>query len=181
MYLNLTYKETLMKRLSLFFAFLLLITITATFANNPDEGKEAKEDIVSLAVKTDMLSTLVAAVKQAGLVETLKGDGPFTVFAPTNAAFEALPDGVLDLLLMPENKDKLIKVLTYHVVSGTVMSGDLKDGQKPSTVEGSNVVITKGYGKVKVNSAEVIKADISASNGVVHVIDTVILPPDFKL
>lgn len=170
-----------MKRLSLFFAFLLSITFTATFANNPDEGKEAKEDIVSLAVNTDMLSTLVTAVKQADLVGTLKAEGPYTVFAPTNAAFEALPDGVLEALLKPENKNKLVQVLTYHVVMGEITSDELIDGQIATTAQGSNIKVKKAYGKVMINKAEVIKADIKASNGVVHVIDTVILPPDFKL
>lgn len=137
-------------------------------------------DIVELAVATEDLSTLVTAVKAAGLVETLQGDGPFTVFAPTNEAFEALPDGVLEMLLKPENKDMLISVLTYHVVPGKVMSGDLEDGMTAETVEGSEVAISIGYGTVKVDNATVASADIEASNGVVHVIDTVILPPSIK-
>jgi len=132
--------------------------------------------IVELASETDDLSTLVTAVKAAGLVETLNSAGPFTVFAPTNAAFASLPDGVLESLLKPENKDKLIAVLTYHVVSGKVMSGDLKDGQTANTVQGEAVTIDLKNG-VKVNNAAVALADVNASNGVVHVIDRVILPP----
>ncbi len=137
-------------------------------------------DIIELAVATDELSTLVTAVKAAGLVETLQSDGPFTFFAPTNAAFEALPERVLEMLLKPENKDQLTAVLTYQVVSGKVMSGDLKDGMMPETVEGSKAEIAINYGKVKVDGANVAMADIEASNGVVHVIDAVILPPSIK-
>jgi|AntRauTorckE6833_2_1112554.scaffolds.fasta_scaffold13863_1 uncharacterized surface protein with fasciclin (FAS1) repeats len=137
-------------------------------------------DIVELAVATDDLSTLVTAVEAAGLVETLQSDGPFTVFAPTNEAFEALPDGVLEMLLMPENKDKLTAILTYHVVPAEVMSGDLEDGMTAETVEGSEVTINIGYGNVTIDGAKVAMADIDASNGVVHVIDTVILPPSIK-
>jgi uncharacterized surface protein with fasciclin (FAS1) repeats len=132
--------------------------------------------IVELASETDDLSTLVTAVKAAGLVETLNSDGPFTVFAPTNDAFASLPDGVLESLLKPENKDKLIAVLTYHVVSGEVMSGDLKDGQKANTVQGEAISVDLKMG-VKINDASVAMADVKASNGVVHVIDKVILPP----
>ncbi|MEX0723206.1 MAG: fasciclin domain-containing protein [Gracilimonas sp.] len=137
-------------------------------------------DIVELAVATDDLSTLVTAVEAAGLVETLQGDGPFTVFAPTNAAFEALPEGVLEMLLKPENKDQLQAVLTYHVVAGNVMSGDLEDGMKAKTVEGSEATIDISYGNVMVDGAKVVMADIKASNGVVHVIDAIILPPSIK-
>lgn len=138
------------------------------------------KDIVELAVGTEDLSTLVTAVKAADLVETLQSDGPFTVFAPTNAAFEALPEGVLEMLLKPENKEALVSVLTYHVVPGKVMSGDLEDGMMPATVQGSKAEIDINYGKVKVDNAEVIMADISASNGVVHVIDAIILPPSIQ-
>ncbi|MDR9415193.1 MAG: fasciclin domain-containing protein [Gracilimonas sp.] len=137
-------------------------------------------DIVDLAVATDDLSTLVTAVKAAGLVETLKSDGPFTVFAPTNAAFEALPEGVLEMLLKPENKDKLTAVLTYHVVPAKVMSGDLEDGMMAETVQGSKAKISLKYGKAMVDGAKVAMADIEATNGVVHVIDSVILPPSIQ-
>lgn len=137
-------------------------------------------NIVELAAQTDELSTLVTAVEAAGLVETLQSDGPFTVFAPTNAAFEALPEGVLEMLLKPENKDQLTAVLTYHVIGAEVMSGDLEDGMKAETVQGSEVTIDITYGNVMVDNAKVTMADINASNGVVHIINTVILPPSVK-
>lgn len=141
---------------------------------NPTEGEK---DIVALASATDFLSTLVAAVQAGDLVEVLQGEGPFTVFAPTNKAFDALPEGTLDNLLKPENKDQLIAILTYHVVPAQVLSSDLSDGMTAETVNGAEVTITIENGTVKVNGAEVTKADIQASNGVVHVIDKVILPP----
>jgi len=135
------------------------------------------KDIVSLAVGNENLSTLVAAVKAAGLVETLQGDGPFTVFAPTNEAFAALPAGTLESLLKPENKAKLTSILTYHVVASKVMSSDLSNGQEAKTVEGDAVKVTMNDKGVMINDAKVVAADVSASNGVVHVIDKVILPP----
>ena len=138
------------------------------------------KNIVELAVGNENLSTLVTAVKAAGLVETLSGEGPFTVFAPTNDAFENLPDGVLESLLKPENKDQLVAVLTYHVVAANVMSGDLKDGMEAETVQGESATISLNYGKAKVDNANVVAADVKASNGVVHVIDAVILPPSMK-
>lgn len=138
------------------------------------------KDIVDLAVGNENLSTLVAAVKAGGLVETLKGDGPFTVFAPTNEAFAALPAGTLEMLLKPENKDKLVAILTYHVVAGKVMSSDLSNGQKAKTVQGEEVMVDISYGNVKISGAKVIAADVAAKNGVVHVIDKVILPPSMK-
>jgi uncharacterized surface protein with fasciclin (FAS1) repeats len=134
------------------------------------------QDIVTIASGNEDFSTLVAAVGAAGLVETLQGDGPFTVFAPTNAAFAALPAGLVDKLLLPENKDLLVKILTYHVVAGKVMSTDVMAGEVAS-VEGQNITITT-EGGVKVNGANVVTVDIEASNGVIHVIDAVILPPD---
>jgi uncharacterized surface protein with fasciclin (FAS1) repeats len=141
----------------------------------------AKPDIVGLAVATPDLSTLVAAVKAADLVTTLQGTGPFTVFAPTNAAFAALPAGTLDSLLLPENKSKLAGILTYHVVAGKVMSTDLKDGQVVKTVNGGNLTVGISGGVVTLTDAggnkSTIKAvDIAAKNGVVHVIDHVVLP-----
>lgn len=138
------------------------------------------KDIVGLAVSNENLSTLVAAVKAGGLVETLQGDGPFTVFAPTNEAFAALPDGTLEMLLKPENKDKLVAILTYHVVPAKVMSSDLSNGQKAKTVQGEEVNVSIAYGNVKISGAKVIAADVKASNGVVHVIDKVILPPSMN-
>jgi len=136
----------------------------------------SEPDIVDIAASNDDFSTLVAAVSAAGLVDTLKGDGPFTVFAPTNAAFAALPDGTVESLLLPENKDQLVSILTYHVVSGAVTSDQLA-GQRLSveTVQGSNVHVD-GTDGVSVDGANVVTADIIASNGVIHVIDAVILP-----
>ncbi|MEB3226125.1 MAG: fasciclin domain-containing protein [Synechococcus sp.] len=132
--------------------------------------------VVDIAMGNEAFSTLVAAVSAADLVETLSGAGPFTVFAPTNDAFAALPEGTLETLLLPENKELLTKILTYHVVSGNVLSSDLSAGAVP-TVEGSDIMVSLEDG-VMVNNAKVLMADIEAGNGVVHVIDTVILPPD---
>jgi uncharacterized surface protein with fasciclin (FAS1) repeats len=132
--------------------------------------------IVDVASASDDFSTLVAALSAAGLVETLQGPGPFTVFAPTNEAFAALPAGVLDKLLLPENKDALTKILTYHVLSGQVMAADVTDGEA-ATVEGQTVALSTADG-VTVNGAKVITADVVTSNGVIHAIDAVILPPD---
>jgi uncharacterized surface protein with fasciclin (FAS1) repeats len=163
---------------SLAIAFLFIsITGFSVNAQSQMSTKSKSMDIVDLAISQDNLSTLVAALKAGGLVETLKGKGPFTVFAPTNEAFAALPAGTLESLLKPENKDKLVQILTYHVVSGKVMSTDLKDGMSAKTVQGSEVKIGISKDGVKVNEAKVIKADVNASNGVVHVIDKVILPP----
>jgi len=133
------------------------------------------KDIVDTAVEAGSFTTLVAAVQAAGLVETLKGEGPFTVFAPTDAAFAALPAGTVEDLLKPENKDKLVSILTYHVVAGKVMSTDLTEGQKAATVQGSEVTITLDGG-AKVDGATISAADVAASNGVIHVIDQVIMP-----
>ena len=133
--------------------------------------------IVDIASKNDSFKTLTAALQAAGLVDTLAGKGPFTVFAPTDEAFAALPKGTVEQLLKPENKEKLVKILTYHVVPGAVKSGSLQSGDV-ATVEGSPVMVKLDAGKVMVNKANVIEADIEASNGVIHVIDKVILPPN---
>ncbi|NNE21270.1 MAG: fasciclin domain-containing protein [Rhizobiales bacterium] len=133
-------------------------------------------DIVDTAAGAGSFNTLVAAVKAAGLVDTLKGDGPFTVFAPTDAAFDKLPAGTLEDLLKPENKDKLVQILTYHVVPGKVMSSDIAGKMTAAkTVEGSEVKINATSG-VMIDNAKVTQADIAADNGVIHVIDAVILP-----
>jgi len=132
-------------------------------------------DIVETAVAAKF-NTLAAALKAADLVDTLKGPGPFTVFAPTDDAFSKLPAGTLESLLKPENKAKLQSILTYHVVAGKVMSQDVVKLHSAKTVEGGTVTITTMNGDVMVNNAHVTKADIVASNGVIHVIDTVILP-----
>ena len=131
--------------------------------------------IVDVAVGAGNFTTLVAAVTAADLVETLSGEGPFTVFAPTDEAFAALPAGLLDALLLPENKAILAQILTYHVVSGMVMAADVTDGDVP-TVEGSTIALSTATG-VTVNGANVVAADVEASNGVIHAIDAVILPP----
>jgi len=138
----------------------------------------AKADIVDTAVAAGSFKTLVAAVKAAGLVEALKGAGPFTVFAPTDEAFAKLPAGTVESLLKPENKAKLQAILTYHVVAGKVMAADVVKLTGATTVQGQNVVIAVTDGKVTVDGATVLKTDIETSNGVIHVIDSVILPAD---
>ena len=133
------------------------------------------KDIVDTAADAGSFTTLLAAAEAAGLVETLKGEGPLTVFAPTDDAFAALPEGTVENLLLPENKDALANILTYHVVSGAVMSGDLSDGMEAEAVNGGTLTIGT-EGGVTVNGANVVTADIEASNGVIHVIDAVLLP-----
>jgi uncharacterized surface protein with fasciclin (FAS1) repeats len=141
------------------------------------------QDIVDVAAGNKDFSTLVAAVKAAGLVTTLKGKGPYTVFAPTNAAFAALPAGTVDTLLLPKNKAKLTKILTYHVVPGNLSAAKITASKKKSykvkTVNGASVVVDISSG-VKVGPAKVTATDVKASNGVIHVIDTVLLPPEKK-
>ena len=132
-------------------------------------------DIVDTAAGAGNFTTLLAAAEAAGLVETLKGDGPFTIFAPTDEAFAALPEGTVDTLLMPENKDQLVDILTYHVVEGAVMSGDLSDGMEATALNGGTLTVGT-EGGVTVNGANVTTPDIAASNGVIHVIDTVLMP-----
>lgn len=134
------------------------------------------DDIVDTAIAAGQFSTLVAAVQAAGLVDTLKSEGPFTVFAPTDAAFAALPEGTVENLLKPENKDQLVAVLTYHVVAGKVMSGDIAGKtMQVDSVQGSAISVNAMNG-VMVDNANVVTADIETSNGVIHVIDAVILP-----
>ncbi|GAC1473397.1 MAG: fasciclin domain-containing protein [Isosphaeraceae bacterium] len=139
----------------------------------------AEKDIVDTAVAAGSFKTLVAAVKAAGLVDTLKSDGPFTVLAPTDEAFAKLPAGTVEELLKPENKEKLVSILTYHVIPSKAMATDVVklNGKTVKTVEGSPVHIKVVGGKVMVEKAKVVKTDIACSNGVIHVIDTVILPP----
>jgi len=140
-------------------------------------GAPACKDIVALAQSVPDLSTLVTAVVAGGLVKTLESPGPFTVFAPTNEAFAALPAGTLEKLLKPENKAQLDDILTYHVLAAKVLSTDLKDGEKAKTVEGKEVTAHVSKSGVKINDANVVQADVLACNGVVHVIDAVLLPP----
>ncbi|NHE59802.1 fasciclin domain-containing protein [Cyclobacterium plantarum] len=167
-----------MKKLMSVFVMALLLSATV-FANDDEKKpvkKAADKDIVELAAGTDFLSTLVAAVKAGGLVDVLKGDGPFTVFAPTNDAFAKLPAGTLENLLKPENKDQLVKILTYHVVSGSIKASDLENGMEVETVQGQKIKVMLSGGKAMINEATVTAADIEATNGMVHVIDSVILP-----
>ncbi|MFD1914064.1 fasciclin domain-containing protein [Halodurantibacterium flavum] len=154
---------------------MFLGTAVAALLAAPATADSHQADIVDTAVATGDFTTLVAAVEAAGLVETLKGEGPFTVFAPTDAAFGALPEGTVDSLLLPENRDQLVSILTYHVVPGAVMSSDLTEGMTATTVEGSDVTITLADGPM-VDGANIVTADIEASNGVIHVIDAVIMP-----
>jgi uncharacterized surface protein with fasciclin (FAS1) repeats len=152
------------------FAFALLAL--PTFGDEP-------KDIVDTAVAAGSFKTLVAAVKAADLVDTLKSAGPFTVLAPTDEAFAKLPEGTVETLLKPENKEKLIAILKYHVIPSKALAADVVklDGKEVKTVEGSPVKIELKDGSVYVSGAKVIKTDIECSNGVIHVIDTVILPP----
>jgi transforming growth factor-beta-induced protein len=160
-----------MKRTAIAFALsLLTLSLTAS------AGSMGKQDIVDTAVAAGNFKTLAAALKAAGLVDTLKGTGPFTVFAPTDEAFAKLPAGTVDDLLKPENHDKLVAILTYHVLSGKVMAKDVVKLREAKTVNGKEVKIMAEGGKVMVDNADVIKADIVCSNGVIHVIDSVILP-----
>ncbi|WP_170432845.1 fasciclin domain-containing protein [Ruegeria arenilitoris] len=138
--------------------------------------KAQAADIVDTAVSAGSFNTLVAAVQAAGLVDTLKGKGPYTVFAPTDEAFAALPEGTVETLLLPENKDQLVAILTYHVVPAKVMSGDIAGKRaKVLTVQGERLSVNAKNG-VKVDGANVVQADIEASNGVIHVVDTVLIP-----
>jgi uncharacterized surface protein with fasciclin (FAS1) repeats len=155
--------------------YLAMTAAAALMAGPAFADGHGKMDIVDTAVDAGSFETLVAAVKAAGLVDTLKGEGPFTVFAPTDEAFAALPEGTVEGLLEPENKDTLTAILTYHVVPGKVMSGDLSNNMMAETVEGSEVTIMT-EGGVTVDGANVVTADIETSNGVIHVIDGVIMP-----
>ena len=141
-------------------------------------AQAAEKDIVDTAVAAGQFQTLAAALEAAGLVATLKGEGPFTVFAPTDEAFAKLPSGTVETLLKEENKDQLTAILTYHVVPGKVMSQDVAGIDEARTVNGKMIDVEVDGSAVKVNDATVTQADIAAANGVIHVIDTVILPPE---
>jgi uncharacterized surface protein with fasciclin (FAS1) repeats len=162
-------------RRSLMAALVTLPVLAACSSTNAETA--ASKDIVDTAASAGQFNTLIAAAQAADLVDTLKSPGPLTVFAPTDAAFAALPAGTVENLLKPENKDQLVKVLTYHVVSGKVMAADVVKLSSATTVEGSDVAIDASSGKVMINDAQVVQADVGASNGVIHVIDKVILPP----
>jgi len=140
-------------------------------------ARASSQDIVDTAVAAGQFKTLASALKAAGLVDTLKGSGPFTVFAPTDAAFAKLPAGTLQDLLKPENKGKLAAILTYHVVPGDVTSAQVAKLTEAKTVNGAVLKVSVHDGKVMINNADVVKPDIEASNGVIHVIDAVLLPP----
>lgn len=150
-------------------------TATAN-AGHHEKGEMATVDIVDTAVAAGKFNTLAAALTAADLVDTLKGDGPFTVFAPTDAAFAKLPEGTVENLLKPENREQLVSILTYHVVAGKVYAADVVKLTSATTVNGSDVSIKVADGGVSIDNANVIMTDIKASNGVIHVIDTVILP-----
>ena len=154
----------------------MLLSLAVVFGASITAGAEEKKDIVDTAVGAGSFKTLVAAVKAADLVDTLKGKGPFTVFAPTDEAFAKLPAGTVESLLKPENKNKLVAILTYHVVAGKVTAKDVVNLTEAKTVQGSSVKIAVKEGKVSVDGANVVKTDIETSNGVIHVIDAVILP-----
>lgn len=164
-------------------AALLALSACSSDSESADSAAESEavvtNTIVDVASANSDFSTLVAAVAAADLVETLSSEGPFTVFAPTNEAFAALPAGVLDALLLPENKATLVKILTYHVVSGAVYAADVADGAV-ATVEGQSITLSTKDG-VSVNNAKVVIADVMADNGVIHAIDAVILPKDVKV
>ena len=150
---------------------------TAVIKQESMEPKmDAPKDLIDVAAGSADHTTLVAAIKAAGLVETLKGAGPFTVFAPTNAAFSALPAGTVESLLTLEKKADLTNILTYHVVAGSVKAADLKDGQKVKTLQGGELTVSIKEGRVMINGANVTAADLTSSNGVIHVIDAVLMP-----
>lgn len=162
--------KNLIKR-SLAVAAALTLGIATAYA-----GKAPQKDIVDTAVAAGSFNTLATALQAAGLVDTLKGKGPFTVFAPTDEAFAKLPAGTVESLLKPENKEKLVSILTYHVVPGAVSSGQVVKMNAAKTVQGQSAKISANGGSVMIDGAKVVKTDILASNGVIHVIDSVILP-----
>jgi uncharacterized surface protein with fasciclin (FAS1) repeats len=182
-YLRRKYMKVMRKGILTSLAVVTAVALAACSSSDSSMEESAPETsagtIVEVAVGAGGFETLVAAVTAADLVDTLNGAGPFTVFAPTDEAFAALPAGILDALLLPKNKAVLAKILTYHVVSGQVMAADVTDGDV-ATVEGQNVKLST-MGGVTVNGAKVIAADVAASNGVIHGIDAVIVPPDVDL
>jgi uncharacterized surface protein with fasciclin (FAS1) repeats len=160
------------------FTHLAAIAVTAAgLAVGSAHVGAADMNIVDTAAAAGQFTTLAAALDAAGLVETLQGPGPFTVFAPTDAAFAKLPAGTVETLLLPENKDQLTAILTYHVVPGTVMAADVVRVDEAETVNGQMLSVTVTGDAVMINEATITAADIGASNGVIHVIDTVVLPP----
>jgi uncharacterized surface protein with fasciclin (FAS1) repeats len=155
----------------------LFVFAGQAFAGSYSKAAMPQKDIVDTAISAGTFNTLVAAVQAAELVSALKGEGPFTVFAPTDDAFAALPEGTVETLLKPENQEQLQAVLLYHVVSGKIMASDIGSGASPATLQGQNIDVVGTATGVTVNGANVVAADIETSNGVIHVIDAVILPP----
>jgi uncharacterized surface protein with fasciclin (FAS1) repeats len=155
---------------------LILAGFTASLSSLAEDSMAGQKDIVDTAIAAGQFNTLAAALDAADLVTTLKGAGPFTVFAPTDAAFAKLPAGTVESLLKPENRDQLVAILTYHVVPGKVMAKDVVKLSQASTVNGSDISITVMDEKVRINDATVIGADVVTSNGVIHIVDSVILP-----
>lgn len=177
-----TLPKTLVRNsaLAILSASLMFTSACASYASKhedqPTKTAELSSDIVDTAVKAGSFNTLVAAVQAAGLEETLRSEGPFTVFAPTDAAFAKLPDGTVDMLLEPDNRDKLVSILTYHVLEGAIESSAISGKTlEVTTVQGSTVSID-GTNGVTVDNANVVSADIQSSNGIIHVIDAVIMP-----
>ncbi|MBO6571303.1 MAG: fasciclin domain-containing protein [Balneola sp.] len=166
--------------MNLFKRAINLFTLALVLILSFEVKAQEEANILELTSETETLSTLATAVEAADLEATFQSEGPYTVFAPTNEAFENLPEGVLNELLKPENKEQLVAVLTYHVVPGEVMSEDVTKTMKAKTIQGSNASIKSNGESVMIENAEVVKADMDASNGVVHVIDEVILPPSIK-
>ena len=166
------------KRNNTIFNLTALLALTLLLSSEVFGGHhaEAKADIVDTAVAAGTFNTLAAALEAGGLVGTLKGDGPFTVFAPTDEAFAKLPAGTVESLLKPENKDQLVAILTYHVVAGKVQAADVVKLTSATTVNGSDVKVSVNDGVVFINDSRVVAADVEASNGVIHVVDTVLIP-----
>ena len=158
-------------------AITMALSLTVIAFPSAAADHKHKMDIVDTAVHAEIFGTLAAALSAANLIDVLKGDGPFTVFAPSDEAFSKLPRGTVENLLKPENMDQLVAVLTYHVVPGKILSTDIMRGSNSvATVQGSSVTIMKSYDAVKINQATVVMADVEATNGVIHIIDEVILP-----
>jgi uncharacterized surface protein with fasciclin (FAS1) repeats len=184
----------MLNRLRLFTGLFILVFAVAACGDTPEPAEPMDDDmdmveetptttgtIVDVAASNDSFDTLVAAVQAAGLVETLSGEGPFTVFAPTDEAFEALPEGTVENLLLPENRDQLRTILTYHVVPGRVMAADVVGLTSAATVQGEEIGVMVNDGTVMLNDAATVTAtDIEASNGIIHVIDSVIMPPSMQ-
>lgn len=165
-----------MKRTIVSLLAIALITPVLAFAYHHDKKMKNTMDVVEMADHTGFFTTLIAAVQAAGLEETLKGEGPFTVLAPTDEAFAKLPAGTIDDLLKPENKDKLVGILTYHVIPAKAMSADVVKMSSAPTVNGKEVMIKVEGDAVMINDAKVVKVDVPATNGVIHIIDTVLIP-----